>query len=54
MDERDIIKKVDNDLRRFIGGTNQSIDEVFSDTARYRKYADIFWKKEITGKAKAA
>lgn len=52
--EAEMIKNVDAQIRRFIGGSDVNIDEVFNDSQRYRRYADRFWKKEITGKAALA
>lgn len=51
--EAELIKNVDEQIRKFIGGSDAKIDEIFSDTERYRRMADMFWKKEITGKAAA-
>lgn len=51
--EAELIKNVDEQIRKFIGGTDAKVDEIFSDTERYRRMADMFWKKEITGKAAA-
>ncbi len=50
-DESKIIKKVDMELREFIGGSENHIDEVFSDSEMYRRVAERFWKKTVVAKA---
>ncbi len=47
-EESKIIKKVDTELREFIGGSENHINEVFSDSEMYRRVAERFWKKTVT------
>jgi hypothetical protein len=46
-DEAKIIKRVDADLRKFIGGSDREIERIFSDSEAYRRMADRFWKREV-------
>lgn len=49
MEESVVIKNLDKELREFAGANtgHGSIDEVFSDSKRYRRLADSFWNTRV-------
>jgi hypothetical protein len=52
MEDFDIIKQLDANLKKFVGDTN--VDAVFADPKRYRRLADQFWNTKVVKPSKAA
>ena len=54
MEDFDIIKQLDANLKKFVGGNNSNVDAVFADPKRYRRLADQFWNTKVVKPSKAA